>query len=66
VGLLWMSDRSVAGTSTWQHVTLTRDKLPCHWRDSSPQSQEANGHRPTPWPCGHWYRRVHTHVCKIT
>jgi len=30
VGLLWTSDQSVAGTSTWQHTTLTTDRHPCH------------------------------------
>jgi hypothetical protein len=29
VELLWTSDRSVSGTSTWQHTTLTRHKYPC-------------------------------------
>jgi hypothetical protein len=29
VGLLWTSDRLVAGTSTWQHTTRTTDKDPC-------------------------------------
>jgi len=27
VGLLWTSDQSVAETSTWQHKTLTADKM---------------------------------------
>jgi hypothetical protein len=29
VGLLWTSDQLVAETCTWQHTTLTTDKLPC-------------------------------------
>ena len=29
VGLLRTSDQFVAETSTWQHTTLTTDKLPC-------------------------------------
>jgi hypothetical protein len=29
VGLLWTSDRPIAGTSTWQHSTITRDRHPC-------------------------------------
>jgi len=29
VGLLWTSDQLGAETSTWQHPTLTTDKLPC-------------------------------------
>jgi len=28
--LLWTSDRPVAGTSTWQHTALTRDRYPRH------------------------------------
>ena len=46
--LLWTRDRSVAQTSTWQHTVFTRDRYPWSWRDSNPQSQQANGHRPTP------------------
>jgi hypothetical protein len=48
VGLLWTSDRPVAETSTWQHTTLTRDRHPCLRGDLNPQSQQANGRRPTP------------------
>ena len=48
VGLLCTSDQPVAETSTWQHTTLTTDKLPCPRRDSNPQSQQASGRRPTP------------------
>jgi hypothetical protein len=47
LGLPWMSDRPVAGTSTWQHTAFTRDKHPCSRRDSKPQSQKASGRRPT-------------------
>jgi hypothetical protein len=36
VELLWMSDRSVAETSTWQHKTITTDRHPCPRRDSNP------------------------------
>jgi hypothetical protein len=36
VGLLWMSDQSVAETSTWQSTTLTTDKHPCPRWDSNP------------------------------
>jgi len=35
VGLLWTSDQPDAETSTWQHMTLTRDRHPCPWRDSN-------------------------------
>jgi hypothetical protein len=45
VGLLWTSDQSNAGTSTWQHTTLTTDRHPCPRRDSNPQSQQASGRR---------------------
>jgi len=38
VGILWTSDQPEAEASTWQHTTLTRDKLPCPWRVSKPQS----------------------------
>jgi hypothetical protein len=37
VGLLCISDKLVAETSTWQHTTLTSDKHPCPRRDSNPQ-----------------------------
>jgi hypothetical protein len=47
VRLLWMSDRPVAETSTWQN-TFTRDRHLCSWRDSNQQSQQASGRRPTP------------------
>jgi len=49
VGLLWTSDRPVAGTSTWQHTTLTTDTHPCPRRDSNPQSQQSRGRRLTSW-----------------
>jgi hypothetical protein len=48
VGLFWTRDQPVAQTYTWQHTTLTRDRLPFPRRDSSPQSQHASGCRPTP------------------
>ena len=44
VWLLWMSDQPVAGTSAWQHTTITTDKRLCLWRDSNPQPQTASGH----------------------
>ena len=47
IELLWTSDQPDAGTSTCQHTTLTRDKLPCSRRDSNPHSQQARGWRPT-------------------
>ena len=48
VGPLWTSDQLVAEISTVQHITLTTDKHPCPRWDSSPQSQQASGRRPTP------------------
>jgi hypothetical protein len=36
VGILWTSDQPEAETSTLQHTTLTRDRLPRLWRDSKP------------------------------
>jgi len=48
VGLLWTNDQCVAETSTWQHTTLTIDKLPWPGWDSNPRSQQTSGRRPTP------------------
>jgi hypothetical protein len=39
VGLLWTSNQTDAGTSTWQHTTLTTDTHPCSRWDSNPRSQ---------------------------
>ena len=49
VGLLWTGDQPNAETSTWWHTTLTKDRLP-HSPESNPQSQQASGRRPTPYP----------------
>jgi len=38
-GLLRTSDQPHAQTSTWQHTTLTRDRILCPRRHSNPQSQ---------------------------
>jgi len=48
VGILCTGDRPDAETSTCQHTTLTRDRLPHPRRDSNPQSQPASGRKPTP------------------
>jgi len=48
LGLFWTSGQPVAQTSTWQHITLTRDRHPCPRWDSNPQSHQASGRRPTP------------------
>jgi hypothetical protein len=37
VGLLWTSDQTDPGTSTWKHTTLTRDRHPGLQRDSNSQ-----------------------------
>ena len=46
---LWTRDRPVVETSIWQHTTLTRDRHPCPWQDSSPQSQQVIGVIPSPY-----------------
>jgi hypothetical protein len=38
VELLWTRDRPVAEAATWKHTTCTRDRQPCPWRASNPQS----------------------------
>ena len=38
----------VAEVSTWRNKISTRDRHPWPQRDSNPQSQQANGRRPTP------------------
>ena len=48
IRLLWVSDQTGAETSNGQHTTITRDRHPCHRRDSNPQSHQASGRRPTP------------------
>jgi len=48
VRLLWASDKPNAETSTWQQTTLTRDRHPCPWRHSNPQSQQVSSRRLTP------------------
>jgi hypothetical protein len=58
VGLLWTSDQLVAETSTWQHATLTTDKLLCPpvefehtiWASERPQTYALDR------AAGHWDR----------
>jgi hypothetical protein len=57
VGLLRMSDRPDAETSTWQYTTLTRDRLPCLRRDSNPQSQQRVAADPRLRPRDYWDRQ---------
>ena len=40
--LLWTKDQPVVKTSTWQLTTFTRNRKPCHRRNSNPKSQQAN------------------------
>ena len=42
VGILWTSDQPDGGTSTCQHTTVTRDRLPYLRWDSKPQSQQTS------------------------
>jgi hypothetical protein len=63
VRLLWTSYHPDAETSAWQHTTLTRDRHPCHRRDSNPQSQQTNGHRLTPYTSWPWGSKL---MCKYS
>jgi hypothetical protein len=57
VGLLWTSDQPDSETSTWQHITLTRNRHPDIRRDSNPQFQTASGRIPHYLrPRGRWDR----------
>ena len=47
-GVLWGREQPVAETSPWQYTTHIRDRHTCPRRDSNPQTQQANGRRPTP------------------
>lgn len=49
VRLLWASDQPDADTFTWQHTTLTVDKLLCARRNSKFQYQQVSGRRVTTW-----------------
>ena len=55
VGILWRSDQPYAETSIWQDTTVTTEGLPYPRRDSSPQTQQASGRRPTR---DHWNRQA--------
>jgi len=46
-GLLWTSDHLVTETCTWQHTTLTTDKIPCPRWDLNPRPQQESHRRPT-------------------
>jgi hypothetical protein len=70
LGLLWTSDQPDAKTSTWQHTTLTRDRHPCHQRDSNPYSnlillefilfKSGEGYKL--WKPNHWERSTYFRV----
>jgi len=48
VGFHRKNDRRDAETSTWQHTTITRDRLPWLRQDSNSQSQQASSRKPAP------------------
>jgi len=56
LGLLWMSDKPKAGTSTWQHTAFTRDRhpFPGGIRTRNPSNWVAAN--PLLRPRGHWDR----------
>ena len=48
VGLLWMSDQTVAETSIFYNTRHLQDRdIHAPRQNSNPQSQQANGRRPT-------------------
>ena len=64
VGLLWMSDKAEAQTSTWQHTTLTRDRHICPRRDSNAPVPVTERPRNHVFDCaatgiGHYYYRCY-------
>jgi len=48
VGRTSLDEWSARRRDNWQHTTLTTDIHPCPRRNWNPQSQHANGRRPTP------------------
>jgi len=58
VRIFWSNDRPVAGTSTWQHTTLTRNRHPYPRWNSNPYSQQASDRRSTLRPRDLWNQRV--------
>ena len=53
VGLLWTGDQPDAETSSW-HTTHSRDRHPCHRRDSNPHRSKQTAEDPRLRRCGHW------------
>jgi hypothetical protein len=65
MGLLWMSDRPVAETSTWQHTTLTRREIHAFGRNrTSNPSKLAVAYKHLR-SRGHWTRSLKMHSLKI-
>jgi len=56
VGILWTSDQPDAETSTWQHVTLTRDRHAHPRRDSNLLASKLAATDPRKRKRGHWDR----------
>jgi hypothetical protein len=63
-----MRDQSVAETSIWQRITLTRVRHPCLWGDSAPTLRSRN-HRnrllygPQKWKMFHSYSLLNIDIC---
>jgi hypothetical protein len=53
-GLLWTSDRPVAGTSTWQHTALIRDDIHAPGGIRTRNSRKRGTADPRLRPHGHW------------
>jgi hypothetical protein len=62
VGLLWVSDRPVAETSTWQHTTLIRDRHPRLSRIQTHISSKQAATGLCIRPCSHWDQHI---ICYI-
>jgi hypothetical protein len=58
VGPHWTSDRPVAETSTWQHKTLTIDRLPCPGGIRNRNPSRRGRADPRPRPLSHSDRQV--------
>ena len=54
VGLIRTIERTIAGTSTWHHPTLTNTRVPRWIRTQNPSKRKAAD--PHPRPPGHWDR----------
>jgi len=65
VALLWTSDQPDEGTSTCQHTTLTRDKLPCAGGIRTCNLSNRAAADPRLRPCGHRDRKRLKMLVKI-